>query len=115
MVAADLENSYQKHVLGQGPGGEELEKSRREIGIRPVERGDFFRYVLKAGSISSKGPLSEEKVGKELEENRDDLLRIEALGIHGARHCSVVDLLAVEDEHCVGNISGHEEMIQYKR
>jgi len=111
-VSTDLESSYKKHVLGRGPGGEELQKSGREISVKPVGKGDLFRYVLKAGSISSKGPLTEQRVRKELEENRDEWLRMEAQGIHGKRFSSVVGLLAVEDEHCVGNICGREERIQ---
>jgi len=111
-VAADVENSYREHVLGEYPGGGDMEKSGREIEIRPVEKGDAFRYVLKAGSMSSKGPLPEERVRKELEGNRDGWLKIEAQGIHGARFSSVVDLLAVEDDRCVGNIAGREERIE---
>ncbi len=110
-VSEDLENSYQKNVLGQSPGGEEMEKTGRDIRVKPVEKGDAFGLVLKAGSMSSKGPLSEERVRKELDENRDDWVRMEAQGIHGARYCSVVNLLAVEKDHCAGNISGREENI----
>ena len=111
-VSTDLESSYQKHMLGQGPGGEELQRTGREISVKPVVKGDLFRYVLKAGTTSSRGPLTEERVRKELEENRDEWLRMEAQGVHGKRFSSVVGLLAVEDEHCVGNICGREERIQ---
>lgn len=112
MVAADLEGSYQRHVLGHDPGGEEMEKTGREIQVKPVEKGDAFNLVLKAGSMSNKGPLSEERVRKELEGNRDQWVRMEAQGIHGARFSSVINLLAVEEGHCVGNISGREEKLR---
>ncbi len=111
-VSSDIEDSYRKHAVGEGRGGGELNKNARQILVRPVEKGDLLRYVLKAGSVSSKGPLSEERVRRELEQNRDGWLRMEAQGIHGARFSSVVNLLAVEDGRCVGNISGREEGIQ---
>jgi hypothetical protein len=111
-VSSDLEDSYRKHALGQGPGGEELGRSGRSIQVRTVENGDVFRYVLKAGSISSKGPLSEERVKRELDENRDQWISMEAQGTHGRRYSSVLNLMAVEDDHCVGNVSGREERIE---
>ena len=110
-LSVDLENSYQRHVLGKSPGGEDLQKLDREISVKPVEKGDVFGLVLKAGTMSNKGPLSEERVKKEIEENKQQWLEMEAKGIHGRRTSSVVDLLAVENGHSVGNISGWEEKI----
>jgi hypothetical protein len=108
-VSLDLEESYQRNVLGK-TGGVDMEKGR-EISIKPVEKGDVFGLVLKAGTMSSKGLLSEERVKKELEENKKQWLEMEARGIHGRRISSVVNLLAVENGNTVGSISGWEEKI----
>jgi len=109
-ISKDLEDSYQRRVMGEKTeGGEELD---RDISVKPFEKGDIFGLVLKAGTVSSKGPLSEERVRKEIEDNRKQWLQMEAKGIHGARISSVVNLVAVEKGHSAGNIGGWEEKIQ---
>ncbi len=108
-VSMDLEDSFRRHVLGKSPGGGE--EMGREISVKPVEKGDVFGLVLKAGTMTSKGPLTEERVKKELEENRQQWLEMEAIGIHGRSISSVVSLIAVENDHAVGNISGREQRI----
>ena len=109
-ISKDLEDSYQRRAIGERrPGGEGLD---RDISVKPFQKGDIFGLVLKAGATSSKGPLSEERVRKEIEGNRKQWLELEARGTHGGRISSVVNLLAVEKAHSVGNISGWEEKIQ---
>jgi DNA-binding HxlR family transcriptional regulator len=108
-IAEDLEESYLRHLPDQGEEG--VEYVDREMDVRPFAKGDMFDLLMKAGTMSSKGPLGEETVRREVEENRQGLLTLEARGIHGGRISSVLNLVAIEKGHIVGNISGREEDI----
>ncbi len=109
-MSRDLEDSFRKHVMGEKhPGDEPLD---RKISIKPFEKGDLFGLLLKAGTISSKGPLNEERVRKEIEENKQKWIKMEARGIHGRKVSSVLNLLAIEEDHVVGGIVGEEQRIE---
>lgn len=108
-MSRDLEDSYQRHLIGRGKTG--VGNVDRELDVKPFEKGDMFGLLMKAGTVSSKGPLSEERVRREVEENIEGILEQEARGIHGRRVSSVVNLVAIEKGHVVGNVSGWEEHI----